>query len=360
MSLTVLGITNHKDAGAALVVDGRIVHAANEERFSRTKLHLGFPYLSAKWVLETAGLTEADVDIVAYGWSRGIDIGALKAINKRYEREAKAGNLAVIAKLNERVASEIQNQETHRAEFYEGLKKAGLDHCRVELVDHHQAHAHGAFLTSPFDEALVVTMDGKGDFKCASVGVGKGNEYTETECVPTFDSPGYFYGIITKLLGFKTERHEGKITGLAARGNPDTYLPVMEKMLAYENRRIIGRIGDYFQPWFTTDLPGLKDLEGASRDDVAAACQRQLEIVVTAFIKDRLEKYGRNKICLSGGVFANVKLNQRINELPGVEAIYVHPNMGDGGLGLGAALAVSTKHCVNAHASVGKCVSGLR
>jgi carbamoyltransferase len=154
-------------------------------------------------------------------------------------------------------------------------------------------------------------------------------------------SPGYYYGIVTGLFGFTPELQAGKVSGLAGLGDPERLLRVMRQMIDFEDGKIRTRLGRYFKPWFVgaDGLPELaRALEGSRREDVAAAAQAQLEFVVTRYVERFLRETGMRNLALAGGVFANVKLNQRLRELDGVEGVYVHPNMGDGGLPLGAAL----------------------
>ena len=334
----ILGIQNDIDAGAALFKDGKIVAAANEERFNRIKLYQGLPEHSIAYVLGAENISIRDVDSIAYGWMNGLDIShVLPKLVTRCVAAAQE-NPSCIKLLQERIYWEQKTDSETREKIIAYLKKQGV-YDRVKFVDHHHSHAYSAFYTSPFESALVVTLDGRGDFRSGTISTAGPDGWKELDFVTTFDSLGYFYALITSALGFKYNRHEGKIVGLAAYGRPARALPLMRKMIEYKNDQPWAHLGDYYRPFFKplpVKLPGA--IRSYSREDVAAAAQKQLEDVTLAWISKYLKQTKLVNICLAGGVFANVKLNQRILELPGVENIYIHPNMGDGGITVGSAL----------------------
>jgi carbamoyltransferase len=202
---------------------------------------------------------------------------------------------------------------------------------RLTRCEHHQSHAANAYYTSGFDEALIVTLDGYGSGLAGSASVGRGGVIERLHGVDYPHSLGTFYESVTSGLGFKPSRHEGKIVGLAAYGDPAVLRDVLLARFDVEpgNFRIRESNNLYFARMLAAEFPKI---------DVAAAYQHVLEVVATGYIAHYLEKTGLTKVVLSGGVVANVKLNQRIREIPGVEAIFIHPNMGDGGCGTGAAL----------------------
>ncbi|HFH3422386.1 TPA: carbamoyltransferase [Pseudomonas aeruginosa] len=290
--MIILGITNNDLAGACLVRDGGIVAAASEERFTRQKDHKAWPSRSIDYVLGEAGIDLADIDRIAYGWNAGFDAGRhLDLYLDRVLEEARERPEG-LPHLRKRIADEMANDKAKRDEFDAFVRANGL-RGKVEYIDHHECHALGAFVCSPFDEALTLTCDGRGDFQSLTVThyrADGGEAVLQRET--SVDSLGYFYGRITRLLGFKPNRHEGKITGLAAFGDAEKLLPLMNDMIRLENGRLRARCG----------------------------CAN---------------------LCLAGGVFGNVKLNQRLREIPGVRDVYVLPCMGDGGLALAAAVAVA-------------------
>ncbi|MEK7623077.1 MAG: carbamoyltransferase C-terminal domain-containing protein, partial [Patescibacteria group bacterium] len=185
-----------------------------------------------------------------------------------------------------------------------------------------------------------VTLDASGNFRSGSISIGKGTELKEISCNYTWDSLGFLYGQITEYLGFKPHRHEGKVTGLAAYGDPQKCLPLMQKMIQVRDGKIVSLMGEgYYKPFFYEQSEKLKvALKSFSREDIAAGLQKHFEDVVTQYIQYYVEETGVGNLALAGGVFANVKLNQRIRAIPGVKDIYVFPHMGDGGLSVGGCL----------------------
>jgi carbamoyltransferase len=160
--------------------------------------------------------------------------------------------------------------------------------------------------------------------------------------VPSYHSPGYYYNYVTHLLGFTPLRHEGKITGLAAYGSPDRALPLFRERLVYDTQKFSfvnrGR-------WMTEECKYLEPrLAEFSREDVAAAVQRNTEDVVAAYVRDAAGRTGARRLVLSGGVFSNVRLNQVVWNRSEVDDVYVYPHMGDGGLAAGAALQAYHAH----------------
>ncbi len=217
----------------------------------------------------------------------------------------------------------------HQRVQNEVLKKLGKPLIRSE---HHVNHAASAYFTADKKRCLVVTIDNHGDGICGSVSIGEKNQLTRLDVLPWPHSPGFFYAVVTKVLGFKVGRHEGKITGLAAFGNSNS--PVyheIKKLMWFESGTIK-----------TKNMMGLRGwvkslLQKYSREDVSAAFQRVLEEVVVAYVKFWVDKTGIKDVALAGGVFGNVKLNQRILEA-GASSVFIHPHMGDGGTGVGAAM----------------------
>ncbi|HBN7755557.1 carbamoyltransferase [Pseudomonas aeruginosa] len=340
--MIILGITNNDLAGACLVRDGGIVAAASEERFTRQKDHKAWPSRSIDYVLGEAGIDLADIDRIAYGWNAGFDAGRhLDLYLDRVLEEARERPEG-LPHLRKRIADEMANDKAKRGEFDAFVRANGL-RGKVEYIDHHECHALGAFVCSPFDEALTLTCDGRGDFQSLTVThyrADGGEAVLQRET--SVDSLGYFYGRITHLLGFKPNRHEGKITGLAAFGDAEKLLPLMNDMIRLENGRLRARCGELYLPSYDGYSDPLLQRCAAERPaDVAAAAQRHSEDLLVAIAREHVARTGCANLCLAGGVFGNVKLNQRLREIPGVRDVYVLPCMGDGGLALAAAVAVA-------------------
>jgi len=337
--MRILGIVNEDVSGACLVIDNKIVAAASEERFTRIKNDSSWPGQSIEYVLKQQNIELADLDYVAYGW--GADFKSEKHLLMFFDRVAEEAltNPDQIKTFRKRVEVEISRDAEVRGHFMNFVTENNLK-SKTVFIDHHEAHAMSAFVCSPFEKALVFTADGRGDFQSFSVSVFNNDKYEVINRTSSIDSLGFFYARITALLGFKVNRHEGKITGLAAYGDALKHLPLMEKMISYKNGQIISHTGPYYRPWlhdavFSDELTEI--IKNAKREDIAAAAQKHLEDIVTGMAEYYLEKTGLKHVCMAGGVFANVSLNKKVFDLPQVENIFIQPHMSDGGLALGAA-----------------------
>lgn len=326
--------TLHHDSGAAIVAEGRLVAAVNEERISRHKNEGRWPVESIRTVLELSGLSSRDIGAVAMGGLEPIPRGWLMA------RE--------LAALWRSTGILLPNRCLYAALTAKKIVRRGpVGFPRPRFVGHHDAHAASAAFTAPWDRCTVVTLDGIGDSAhCGAVYRFADGRLERLRAFSGYASPGILYSYVTKAFGFRPARHEGKITGLAARGNPEVLLPEFRKRLRYENRRLVS---DFIPrlfgarvdaEWATTWIDELLDRH--SREDIAAALQTHTEELAAAIARDALEDTGCAHIALAGGVFANVRVNQVVAaeaaKLGG--GCWVHPNMGDGGLAAGAALAV--------------------
>ena len=337
--MNVLGVSNTKDSGACLVRDGVLIAAANEERFTREKLTRAFPFRSIEWLLGQYGLGPRDIDAVGLGMWKGIDSWAtlpayVDAATSQVAIEARTRDV-IMSRLNGSIASD-RRQAT---ECEAGLAALGLAARPRFQCHHHYAHAVSAFELSPFDRALVVTLDGRGDFMSGSVSTWRRGELPSMLRVELeLHSLGAFYGWVTHYLGFVPDRHEGKVTGLAARGNPERCRAIFRRAITCDSGRLFANIGPYYAPFVRAELPELRRLlDDFDREDVAAGAQAVLEEVTTAYVSHYLVQTGETNLCLSGGIFANVLLNARLRGLPGVDTCFVFPHMGDGGISAGGA-----------------------
>ncbi len=346
------GITN--ETSASLVIDGQLKSCIAEERISRIKLDGQFPHKAIAEVLKLEGILAEDVDIVAVPFSHP------KKGNYKYFRAALKVFFDTGVFLGKTMRkflwfsfyNSVKGPKQHYFEL--GGKKFALDYC-----DHHTAHAASAYYPSPFDSALIITLDGGGDGLDGSAFFGEKSKMTKLFEVHHFQSPGTMYSAVTLDLGFKRHRHEGKITGLAAYGKPDLKAMGLNDLVVYNKKkhrfvskkvaahhRDLSKKSTYFHPL----------LEKYGREDLAAVAQILLEREVLEFVKDAVEvakKKGFNpkNVCLAGGCFANVKLNQGIRELDFCENVFVYPAMGDDGLSGGAALYSYYKHNPDAEKS---------
>jgi carbamoyltransferase len=338
--MNVLSISTAHDAGAALISEGRILSAVNEERITRKKSQSGFPIHSINAVLETAGIGPEDVDhIVIPTFDKLYDLR--KNVIPNFTASVLAGSKGL--PLDTRMkqfgyyASKIAANYTYTILGKWGvvrrLQKLFPD-ATISRVEHHIGHASTAFYTSGFDEALIFTADQQGDFVSLMVAYGKGSNIEVVSRTFYPNSLGVYYQYLTAELGFTPSRHEGKIVGLAAYGdkNSPAYNEMYDLLKCSNGTIVAPCMGIRFRPL-------IRRLQKKySREDISAVFQRRLEEVVIQLIDGYVRRYKISNITLAGGVFANVKLNQRVLEIDGVESIFVFPNMSDGGISVGGAL----------------------
>jgi carbamoyltransferase len=351
--MIVLGIIDSKPSSAAILIDGQIISAIAEERLCRMKLASGMPRAAISEVIRQAGITPTDIDFVAIAqeisvyephpipWDGWFEKGA-KEKTKRFDA-LSARLAAVIGKYP--IAWKAHHQlkrfmSQDRLEKIPNLlrEEYGI-HAPVKFYNHHYSHAATAYFTSGFDTALVVTLDGGGDGLSGSVYCGENGRLKRLNSVDSFNSLGNFYSYITHLCGFKAENHEGKVTGLAALGKP-TYVDILREFIGFDERK--GQIRYRIPMYHRSALELIADKLPPDFDkaDLAASVQLILEEIGIGYIQYWLQKTGLRNIATAGGVFANVKFNQRVHELPEVDRFFVHPAMDDSGLSVGAAMAV--------------------
>ena len=176
-----------------------------------------------------------------------------------------------------------------------------------------------------------MTADGRGDLKSTTISVADREKgVREIDYLLTFDSLGFLYAQVTNYLGFKPHRHEGKVTGLAAFGNPEKTLPIFKKMVSWDSfsGQWITNLNLY-APHKINNLNSFKKiLNPFSKEDIAAGVQKHCENLIISYVKHWLKKLGKDSlqnICLAGGLFANVKINQCISEIEGIKNIFVFP-----------------------------------
>lgn len=343
---SVLGIGNpDHDTGAALVKDGTVVCAVNESRLSRVKRESRFPVSAINYVLEQMNGPPDRI--------------ALSGINSPYAvRNIRHGL--------RHADGPIEYLDSLASNTYRGVKqKRGgtLDHAigeltdissldlstgeirdRMEYIDHHRAHAASAYYAGPFNEATVLTVDAAGDRFSATVYSGEAGELTRIETSDDVDSVGKLWAQVPTVFGFKGAKHAGKFMGMASYADdvPERLEDLFVRILTVEGMNLRN---EFERQNHKRDYEGhvraLRDRLGEFRpSQVAAALQNRTEEVLKEYAENAVSETGHRNATLAGGVFANVKVNQRIYESPMVEGIFVHQNMGDGGIGLGAALAL--------------------
>lgn len=340
--MNVLGIADNHDSGAALIQDGTIVSAINQERIDRSKNSSAFPWGAIDAVLAQGGLKPKDIDAIVLGTSY-TPSAFLRMFPRLHQNRKAEGQFApalhaymVYQSVLRRTGLDRIETTASRFVIQRTLRERRFSDPKLILMDHHEAHAQGAYRTQPHDRCLVLTLDAMGDGCTASVWMGNNQKLTPLWNQSGLAAINLFYSRITELLGFRPLRHEGKITGLSARGKIDpSLLKDFRAHVSFSNGRFarmpIARAAK------KTDTLWQKVLS-MHRDVVAATAQHILEEVTCAYIAHWVHKTDCGTIALAGGVFANVRLNQKIAELSGIKQMWVLPHMGDGGLALGGAL----------------------
>jgi carbamoyltransferase len=239
------------------------------------------------------------------------------------------------------------------------VARAGVDAGAAEaFVDHHQAHAGGAFFLTGEREALVVTLDGKGDDVSGTVSTGRGTALDRLLTLPTEDSFGHLYSAFTVACDLRPQRDEGKLQAMAASGRVDPRIRGwLEDRFRWDDEvgAFRGRLSDGMvlgpypdrRPEQHNELVR-RLIADAQLEDAAATVQDFLERSVCRFIRTQVERTGVHTVVVAGGVFANVSLNRRVAELEVVERLHVHPAMTDAGIALGAAVTLAARHGIAA------------
>ncbi len=349
--MKILGMNIGHDSGVCLMQNGKVLAAINEERLSRIKMHHGFPYRAIEEALAVSQASVGDLNIIAVEGKEimpqeevGLDdssgdfkkkvLGQFR-LNKFFLGTETGLALAKLA------------LRLHSGKTQNGVKKyfreRGFQGDFI-FIDHHESHAASAYYTQKQDEGLAITIDASGEGYCSKVYRCSNHRMELVHRVLCYHSPAYYYAYITKLLGFKPLRHEGKITGLAALGKPEETSKILEKYIVFDKSSL--RFVNYGGYHFDAMRRLKKDLKNFTREDVAAGIQHHCEELVCAYVSAVIEKFNNNKaahVFLAGGLFANVKINQRVKELPKVKSIWIFPNMGDGGIGFGSALQAAVR-----------------
>jgi carbamoyltransferase len=340
--MIILGIADNHDSGAAVVVDGRLVAAVNQERVDRTKHSGAFPWGAIDEVLGLAGLRERDVDRIVVG-SAFTPSALLRAMPGKHENARKSGQFSPWLHRYIVYQSALRSAGMHGFEVSacrriveRHLRKRPFVKARVEMMDHHRAHAEGAYRTQHRAKCLILTVDAMGDGVSATASMGRDGQIDGLWWQSGLASINTFYSRVTERLGFVANKHEGKITGLAAYVQPPAALIAHMEQQVYFSAPGFSSVSAT-KPARPNDAFWSK-LDDYSREEVAAAAQYVLEGAIVPFVEYWIRKTGCGHVAVAGGVFANVKLNQRINSLDTLETLWVMPHMGDGGLAAGAAL----------------------
>ena len=333
MSRLTLGISDDYLGNVALFADGRPLFAAANERYSRKKGDAGLPWKALETALAVAGVSLAEIDSVVMANRTHFVYRLLKRRFKGYEHDFFNLLEKVYLWYHDlmRVAGPLA---AGIGALNRGLLRGQLG-VDIEWCDHHEAHAWSGIASSGLEEGLVVTVDNLGDGYSTKVHSYRNGHLELLYGSSASDSPGQFYGEITQLLGYNPLRHAGKVTGLAAHGDPGPAYGLVSRLFQLTPDRKDFRLAPTHRRWRSRGIYWKLGL--FSPEDIAAAAQRRLEELVRSYVAHAVEITGHRDLVLAGGVFANVKLNLAILQLPAVRTVHVHPAMSDEGLAMGAA-----------------------
>lgn len=372
--MIVLGLNAyHGDSAAALVKDGKLIAAVEEERFRRIKHWSGMPTESIRWCLEDAGLKLSDVDHVAINRNPKVNNlrRALYVLRKRPSLGLimkRLGNIRRAASFEDQLQSAMPGQQLR---------------AQVHRVEHHLAHLASAYLVSDFDEAVCLSVDGFGDFASSAWGMGRGDQIDIDGRVYFPHSLGIFYTVITQFLGFPYYGDEYKVMGLAPYGEPK-YLPQMRQIVQIQSDGTYRlnlkyfrhhsddvhytwddccpEVGTLYRKQAMEELFGPERAKGEALEqkhrDMARSAQAMYEEAFFAMLNALHKRYGCTNLALSGGCGMNSVANGKVYLNSPFKRMYLPASAGDAGGAIGSAFVVArqiekTPHFVMDHAYVG-------
>ena len=342
--MNILGLSFfYHDSSAALVQDGRLVAAAEEERFSRVKHDSGFPSLAIEFVLATGGITLDDVDYIVF-----------------YEKPFVKFERMLLSSMATFPRSAAVFRESMQRWISDKLwiksmmsKRLGVPSSRFLFADHHMSHAASSFFTSPFEESAILTVDGAGEWSTSTMGVGRGNKIQILKELRFPHSLGLLYSAFTAYCGFEINEGEYKLMGMHPYGEPK-YVDKIYEMIDVAEDGSLWHDMKYFAYHYSRDStltdafgehlgrpPRDPKLQDKSLDpfycDMAASIQKVTEEVLLKMITALHKETGLKRLCLAGGVALNSVANYKLLRQGPFEELYIHPAPGDDGGCVGAA-----------------------
>ena len=359
--MLILGISAfYHDSAAALVRDGDIIAAAQEERFTRKKHDAGFPANAIRWCLAEAKSAQEKIDYVVF-----YDKPFLKfeRLLETYVAFVPRGFTSFRKALPVWMAEKLFQKDMLRREL-DDIDEGLGDPDKLLFTEHHYSHAASAFYPSPFDEAAVLTLDGVGEWATTSVGVGRGSDLVLTKEIHFPHSLGLLYSAFTYYTGFKVNSGEYKVMGLAPYGEPRFAQTILEHLIDLKSDGSFRLDLSYFN--YCTGLTMTNDrfhalFGGPPRKpevwltqremDLAASIQAVTEEVMLRLARSLAAETGLRNLCLAGGVALNCVANGKVLRDGAFREIWIQPAAGDAGGAIGAALAAYHQHCEHGRAS---------
>ena len=343
----ILGIWDGHDSGAALIRENRIIYAANEERFTKRKLEVRFPYRSIRASLEFERIKPGDVKVIAFPtleFTKTVSrvfpaqkeayykFRRRKMLKPRFEEQRHYLKYAMTSIGVLPLCGAISRHSVGSS-----LRAMGFSDFKLYAVDHHRAHAATAAFTSGFRDSLVVTLDGLGDGKSGTVSAFENGALKQISSIPSRDSIGVFYEQVTNILGMRELEDEGKIMAMADFSYPFKYSEnKLKGFFAVEGTGIKARYGPIAQYKMLSRISW-----STPREQFAYMAQQVLEETLQKYFENLSKEHKFDSVAVSGGTMSNVKANMRIREKGLFKRHYIFPHMGDGGIALGAAMQVN-------------------
>jgi carbamoyltransferase len=347
MTVAVLGISaQYHDAAAALIVDGRVVAAAQEERFTRVKGDASLPEHAIRWCLRSAGLTPADLSSVVFYESPFAKFDRM--LSSALVGDLRAAPMFVAA---------MRSWLPTKLFVEQDLRRLLGKHIPVLFCDHHLSHAMSAYWPSPFANAGIVTVDGVGEWSTTTIGTGSDDEVELVEQIEFPNSLGLAYSAFTLYCGFRVNSGEYKLMGLAPYGAPRFADTILEEVIhlsddgsfalnpaVFEYLRRPKTYNHRFEQLFGVPTRRPDDELTQHTADVAASIQEVTNRAVLGLARRAVERSGSRNIVLAGGVALNVTAVGHLERSGIVDAVWVQPAAGDAGGALGAAWWASSVH----------------
>ena len=376
--VSILGISAfYHDSAACLVVDGEIVAAAQEERFTRVKHDHRFPLHAARYCLAEANLTADQLDFVGF-----YDKPLLKfdRLLETYLDYSPSGFSSFLKSMPLWMTEKLWMPDLIRTELAKAggedderkAKKLGRKFTwKLLFGDHHESHAASAFYPSPFEEAAILTIDGVGEWATSSIGVGKGNELTLLQELRYPNSLGLLYSAFTYYTGFKINSGEYKVMGLAPYGEPRYVDAIKDRLLEVRDDGSLKLNQEYFnysQGLRMTNGSFDKLFGGPPRQPESEITQREMDLarsiqVITEEVMLKMAHHvrretGMKNLCLAGGVALNCVANGRVLKEVPFDEIWIQPAAGDAGGSLGVALAIWHRYLDKPRKPLGDAMKG--
>ncbi|MBL7812950.1 MAG: hypothetical protein JNL57_12050 [Bacteroidetes bacterium] len=348
--MKILGISAwYHDSAAAFTENGKILFAAQEERYTRRRHDAAFPAMAISAGLKYLGLTLSDIDLVVYYEKPFLKFDRLL---ENYFTTAPRGFAAFCKAMPVWLGEKLFIKNRILRELNR-IEPGAIPVSKLRFAEHHLSHAASAFYSSPFHDAAVLTVDGVGEWATTTISLGTGRHIKKLHEIRYPHSLGLFYSAFTAFLGFKVNSGEYKVMGLAPYGKPVYKQIILEKVL---HLRPDGSFQLQMQYFGYTDrlsmfTPQLEQLFGqkarmpeteltAFHYDLAASVQAVLEEAVLGLVRYAVNETGNRNLCMAGGVALNCVANARIRESGLVDDLWVQPAAGDAGAATGAALAL--------------------